>query len=108
MPNTIPALSAAQIEQFVTGGYVRIDNAFPAELAAECASILWADTGVDPELQREYVSYVLGEGDETAQLMIAVGPSPEDLKSQIDFGWCEFRFRHETISMRRHNTKTGA
>lgn len=49
MPNTHPALSAAQIEQFVTDGFVRIDEAFPADIASECRRILWADTGCNPD-----------------------------------------------------------
>jgi hypothetical protein len=49
MPNPLPALSAAQIEQFVADGFVRIDTAFPADIAAECRRILWADTGCDPD-----------------------------------------------------------
>ena len=52
MPNsetTARALSAAQIEQFVTEGYVRIDAAFPEETAAAAREILWRDTGCDPD-----------------------------------------------------------
>ena len=48
MPNSRP-LSDAQIEAFIADGYVRIDDAFPAELADECRAILWRDTGVDPD-----------------------------------------------------------
>src|SRR5258707_12264978 len=35
-------LSSAQIEQFIQQGFVRIDNAFPRELAAE-GRIMWRD-----------------------------------------------------------------
>jgi hypothetical protein len=49
MPNHSPALSAAQIDQFIADGYLRIDNAFPEALAEECRSILWRDTGVSPD-----------------------------------------------------------
>jgi hypothetical protein len=42
-------LSAAQIDAFISDGYVRIDDAFPAKLAAECRAILWRDTGADPD-----------------------------------------------------------
>ncbi len=38
-------LSAAQIEQFVLDGFVRIDEAFPRELADACRRILWLATG---------------------------------------------------------------
>lgn len=49
MPNLSHPLSDAQIASFVANGFVRIDDAFPADLAAECRSILWRDTGVNPD-----------------------------------------------------------
>lgn len=39
------ALSAAQVEQFVEAGYVRIDGAFSRELADACRRVLWLATG---------------------------------------------------------------
>jgi hypothetical protein len=49
MPDTSKALTPAQIETFVTDGFVRIDNAFSADLAAQGRAILWRDTGCDPD-----------------------------------------------------------
>lgn len=49
MPFTNYPLSDAQVASFVSDGFVRIDNAFPAEIADECRAILWKDTGVDPD-----------------------------------------------------------
>ena len=48
MPQSCPALSPAQIDQFITDGFVRLDNAFPRALAEAGRAILWADTGCDP------------------------------------------------------------
>ena len=48
MPNIHP-LSDAQIASFIADGFVRIDNAFSADLADECRAILWRDTGVNPD-----------------------------------------------------------
>lgn len=45
MENT---LATRQIEQFIKDGFLRIDNAFSAELAREARNILWKDTGCDP------------------------------------------------------------
>jgi hypothetical protein len=42
------ALDAAQMDQFVEDGYLRLDGAFSKQLAAECREILWRDTGCDP------------------------------------------------------------
>lgn len=49
MPNHSPALSAAQIDQFITDGFVRVDDAFPTALADAGRAILWRDTGCDPD-----------------------------------------------------------
>ena len=49
MPNLSHALSDAQIASFIADGFVRIDSAFPTELADECRAILWKDTGVNPD-----------------------------------------------------------
>ena len=48
MPQSSPALSPAQIDQFITDGFVHLDNAFPRALAEAGRAILWADTGCDP------------------------------------------------------------
>jgi len=42
------ALSDDQIQRFVLDGFVRIDRAFPRELADEARAMLWRDTGCDP------------------------------------------------------------
>jgi len=36
------------IDQFISNGFVRIENAFPRELAEQGREILWRDTGCDP------------------------------------------------------------
>jgi hypothetical protein len=41
------ALSAAQIEQFIQDGFVRIDEAFPRKLADQGRAILWRDLPCD-------------------------------------------------------------
>jgi hypothetical protein len=42
------ALSEAEIDQFIGDGFVRIDNAFSSETAAEAREILWRDSGCSP------------------------------------------------------------
>ena len=51
MPSNKPAcaLSDAQIEQFIQDGFVRIDRAFPRELAEQGRAILWRDLPCDPD-----------------------------------------------------------
>ncbi|UJR83566.1 phytanoyl-CoA dioxygenase family protein [Sandaracinus amylolyticus] len=42
-------LSDAQVERFVSEGFVRLDDAFPRALADEGRAILWKETGCDPD-----------------------------------------------------------
>ncbi|KAM3090183.1 phytanoyl-CoA dioxygenase family protein [Phormidesmis sp. 146-35] len=42
-------LTNEQVEQFITNGYVRVEQAFSRELANRCRKIFWADTGCDPD-----------------------------------------------------------
>lgn len=44
-----PGLTDGQVEAFIRDGYVRIDGAFPTELADECRAELWAATGLSPD-----------------------------------------------------------
>lgn len=46
--NQASHLTDAQREQFLRDGFVRIDHAFPSEIAEEGRAILWRDTGCDP------------------------------------------------------------
>jgi hypothetical protein len=45
---TTGRLDASEIEAFVQDGFVRIDRAFPRELADAGRAILWGDTGCNP------------------------------------------------------------
>jgi hypothetical protein len=42
-------LAPAQIEQFITDGFVRIDRAFPREQADAARAILWRASGCSPD-----------------------------------------------------------
>lgn len=42
-------LSAAQIDSFIADGFIRIDNAFPRDVADACRAILWPLTGCNPD-----------------------------------------------------------
>lgn len=46
-PNT--TFGNDQVEQFVQNGFVRIDRAFPRDVAKECCALLWRETGCDPD-----------------------------------------------------------
>ncbi len=37
------------VTRFVTDGFVKIEGAFPPRVAADCARLLWRETGYDPD-----------------------------------------------------------
>lgn len=52
MEDVAPAgrgLEPAQIERFIADGFVRMDDAFPRELAEAARAILWKATGCSPD-----------------------------------------------------------
>lgn len=48
MPNP-SSLSPAQIASFIADGFVRLDAAFPADLAEQCRAMLWREAHADPD-----------------------------------------------------------
>lgn len=48
-PDSPTVLGEGDIARFIDDGFVRLDAAFPAELASECRARLWRDTGCDPD-----------------------------------------------------------
>lgn len=58
----IPELSNIHIQQFITDGYIKIERAFSAEVAAEGREILWRDTGCDPHAQSTWTRPVIRLG----------------------------------------------
>jgi hypothetical protein len=56
-------LSDAQREQFVHNGFVKLDNAFTSETAAEARVILWRSAGCDPQDRKTWNGPVVRLGD---------------------------------------------
>jgi hypothetical protein len=57
------SLTELQIDQFVTEGYVRLDHAFPASVAARARDVLWKETGCDPLDRSTWTRPVVWLGD---------------------------------------------
>jgi hypothetical protein len=56
-------LSDAQKELFVHDGFVKLENAFPSETAAEARAILWRAVGCNPDERRTWTRPVVRLGD---------------------------------------------
>jgi Phytanoyl-CoA dioxygenase (PhyH) len=65
MPPGQPTLRLTDVQkrQFVHDGFVCIENAFSAEVAAEAREILWQDTGCDPHDASTWTRPVIRLGD---------------------------------------------
>jgi hypothetical protein len=61
-PRDVRALSDAQLQQFVQDGFVRINRAFPRQLAEQGRAILWRDTGCDPDNAKTWTRPVVRLG----------------------------------------------
>lgn len=55
-------LDDLQIQQFIDNGFLRLDNAFPRELADAGREILWRDTGCDPDNPQTWTQPVIRLG----------------------------------------------
>jgi hypothetical protein len=55
--------NAARREQFIRDGFVRVENAFSRETAAEAREILWREIGFDPNDRKTWTSPVVRLGD---------------------------------------------
>lgn len=56
-------LSDKQVQEFITNGFIRIDQAFPKHLADEGREILWRDTGCSPDNPETWTQAVIRLGD---------------------------------------------
>lgn len=52
-----------KIQQFIHDGFIRIDNAFPEDVAKAGRDLLWKDTGCDPNDPSTWTRPVIGLGE---------------------------------------------
>jgi hypothetical protein len=69
-------LSAEQISDFIADGFIRIDQAFPASIAAEVRTILWRETGLDPDDPSTWKQAVIRLGYYTQEPFVAAANTP--------------------------------
>lgn len=60
-------LSNQQIDQFISLGYVKIEHAFPTEIAAACRAILWQAMQLRPDQPEAWVEPVVWLGEMSAE-----------------------------------------
>lgn len=70
-------LTDEQVRQFVTNGFVKLENAFSPDLARQCRDILWADTGCDPNDPATWKAPVVWLWDYDQEPFVAAANTPE-------------------------------
>lgn len=56
-------LTTEQINEFINNGFVKIENAFSTEIAADCRAILWKATQCDPDNPESWTQPVIRIGE---------------------------------------------
>jgi hypothetical protein len=69
-------LAPAQIEQFITDGFVRLDSAFAREQAEAARAILWKATGCSPDDRATWTQPVIRLGMFTQPPFVAAANTP--------------------------------
>lgn len=70
------ASSEAQIEHFIEDGFLRIDGAFPREVAELGRSILWRETGCDPDDPATWTRPVIRLGERMEEPFVRAANTP--------------------------------
>jgi hypothetical protein len=69
-------LADAHIRDFINDGFVRVDDAFPRDVAGACCAILWRDTGCDPNNRATWTRPVVCLGDRDQAPFVAAANAP--------------------------------
>ncbi len=62
MPKMVEGLDQAQMDQFIDRGYLKLENAFDAELAARARHELWSVIGLSPDRPEGWLEPVVRVG----------------------------------------------
>ncbi|MBR1126056.1 phytanoyl-CoA dioxygenase family protein [Bradyrhizobium lablabi] len=67
MPKTESSgLTSHEVQDFIDNGFVKIENAFSAELARQCRDELWADIGLSPDKPEGWIQPVIRVASKTS------------------------------------------
>jgi len=69
-------LDTSQIQSFIDTGFIRIDDAFPPDLADACRSILWTQTGYNPTDRSTWSQPVIRIGELDHPPFVAAANTP--------------------------------
>ena len=70
------SLTDSQVQSFITDGFVRVDDAFSSEIAAQCRDELWADIGLSPDRPEDWRQPVIRVMGKSTPPFIAAANTP--------------------------------
>lgn len=69
-------LTSAQVQRFIDDGFVKLENAFGADLARQGRDELWADIGLSPDQPEKWVHPVVRVGFKSSLAFIEAANTP--------------------------------
>ena len=77
MPKTEQAgLTPSQVQTFIDDGFVKLPNAFSADLAKQCRDELWSDIGLSPDKAEDWSRPVVRVGSKATPPFIEAANTP--------------------------------
>ncbi|MBN1238180.1 MAG: phytanoyl-CoA dioxygenase family protein [Gammaproteobacteria bacterium] len=70
-------LSAGQIRQFISKGFVKLEEAFSPEIADQCRKELWAEIGLSPDEPDGWARPVIRVGSKSSPPFVAAANTPK-------------------------------
>ncbi|MCE9667112.1 phytanoyl-CoA dioxygenase family protein [Myxococcus stipitatus] len=72
----MPVLSEADLQRFIQDGFIRLDDAFPRDLADEARAFLWKETGLSPDDPTTWTQPVVRLGNYATETMRRAANTP--------------------------------
>lgn len=69
-------LTDGQVQDFINNGFVRLDNAFSADLAAQCRDELWLETGLSPDAPAGWTQPVIRVASKSSDPFVSAANTP--------------------------------
>lgn len=70
-------LTSSQVQNFIDDGFVKLENAFSAELAKQCRDELWTEIGLSPAEPEKWLQPVIRVGSKFSPPFIEAANTPQ-------------------------------
>ena len=69
-------LTDGQIQDFIGDGFVKLDNAFSADLSARCRDELWSEIGLSPHAPKGWTRPVIRVASKSSEPFVQAANTP--------------------------------